>query len=180
MVIPKEKRETIILLHQSGLSTKEIVAKHLASSRTVYRLIKQFKETKSTVAKTAPGRRRLSSARQDRALVRHSLRERTASSPELALQWERDGVHASARTVRRRLFVNGLPSRRAAKKPLLTAKNIKDRLAFCRKYQYWTAEQWCKVIFSDESPFPLFGTFGKASFDDEQARDSTGIVSFQR
>ena len=133
MVISKAKRETIIHLHQSGLSTKEIVAKRLASSRTAYRLIKQFKETKCTAVKKAPGRKRLSSARQDRALVRHSLRERTASSSELVSEWERDGVHSSARTVRRRLLDNGLASRRAAKKPLLTAKNIRDRLAFRRK-----------------------------------------------
>ena len=43
----------------------------------------------------------------------------------------------------------------------LSKKNIKDRLKFCRKYKDWTAEDWCKVIFSDEAPFTLFGTSGK-------------------
>uniref|UniRef100_A0A4W4G5F6 BTB domain-containing protein n=1 Tax=Electrophorus electricus TaxID=8005 RepID=A0A4W4G5F6_ELEEL len=52
-------------------------------------------------------------------------------------------------------------SRRAAKKPLLSKKNIKDRLTFCRKYRDWTAEDWGKVIFSDEAPFRLFGTSGQ-------------------
>lgn len=162
MVIPKEKRETIILLHQSGLTIKEIISKQLATPRTVYRIIKQFKETKSVAVKTSSGRRRLSSSRQDRSLIRHSLRDRTASSSELAQEWKRDGVEASTRTVRRRLFDNGLASRRAAKKPLLTPKNVKDRLAFCRKYEGWTTEQWGKVMFSDESPFPLFGPCGKS------------------
>ncbi len=56
---------------------------------------------------------------------------------------------------------NSLVSRRAAKKPLLSKKNIKDRLKFCRKYKDWTAEDWCKDIFS-EAPFRLFGTSGKS------------------
>ena len=52
-------------------------------------------------------------------------------------------------------------SRRAAKKPLLSWKNIRDRLIFCKKYKDWTPEDWGKVIFSDEFPFGLFGTSGK-------------------
>ena len=49
----------------------------------------------------------------------------------------------------------------AAKKPLLSRKNIRDRLIFCNRYRDWTAEVWGKVIFSDESPFRLFGASGK-------------------
>ena len=62
-------------------------------------------------------------------------------------------MSASARTVRQRLLEDGLVSRRAAKKPLLSRKNIRDRLIFCKRYWDWTAEDWGKVIFSDESPF---------------------------
>jgi hypothetical protein len=47
---------------------------------------------------------------------------------------------------------DGLVSRRAAKKPILSRKNIRDRLIFCKRRD-WTAEDWGKVIFSDESPF---------------------------
>lgn len=48
-------------------------------------------------------------------------------------------------------------------KPLLFKKNIKDRLKCCRMCKDWTAEDWCKVILSDEAPFWLFGTSGKCS-----------------
>jgi hypothetical protein len=34
-------------------------------------------------------------------------------------------------------------------------------LIFCKRYRDWTAEDWGKVIFSDESPFQLFGASGK-------------------
>ena len=58
-------------------------------------------------------------------------------------------------------FGDGLVSRGAAKKPLLSRKNIRDRLVFCKRYRDWTAEDRGKVIFSDESPFRLFGASGE-------------------
>jgi hypothetical protein len=48
---------------------------------------------------------------------------------------------------------DGLVSRRAAKKPFLSRKNIRERLIFCKRYRDCTAEDWGKVIFFDESPF---------------------------
>lgn len=88
------------------------------------------------MAKPAPERKRISSDRLDKALqVRYFLLERIAGSNKLAQKWQVNEVNASARTVRRRFFNKGLAARRAAKKPILTPKNITDRLAFCRKYK---------------------------------------------
>ena len=44
-------------------------------------------------------------------------------------------------------MADGLVLRRAAKKPLLSRKNIRDRLIFCKRYRDWTAEDWGKVHF---------------------------------
>ena len=88
------------------------------------------------------------------------------------------GVSASARTVRRRLLEGGLVSRKTAKKPLLSKKNIRDRLTFCRKYRDLTAAAWCKVIFSDEAHFRLFATFGKNyCLEKERCFSSKGMGS---
>jgi hypothetical protein len=46
----------------------------------------------------------------------------------------------------------------AAKKPLLRKKNVKERLAFAKKYAKWTVEQWSKVLWTDETKIELFGT----------------------
>ncbi|ROL42715.1 E3 ubiquitin-protein ligase ubr3 [Anabarilius grahami] len=140
---------------------KDIVATKIAPKSTIYRFIKNFKERGSILVKKASGRPRKSSKRQDRLLKRIQLRDRSATSAELAQEWQQAGVSASARTVRRRLLEDGLVSRRAAKKPLLSTKNTRDRLIFCRKYSEWTSEDWGKVIFSDEAPFRLFGASGK-------------------
>ena len=56
-------------------------------------------------------------------------------------------------------FSTNLKSFRPAKKPKLSAKNIADRLAFCQKYQGWSAEQWRSVIFSDETLVSQFYAF---------------------
>lgn len=162
MVLSKEKRQAIIAMHQSGMKCKDIVANGIATRSTIFRIIKQFKETGDTRAKKSSGRPRLSNTRQDRLLIRSQLKDRTSSSATLAETWNEAGVSASTRTVRRRLFDSGLKSRRAAKKPFLSRKNISDRLKFCRKYKDWTVEDWGKVIFSDEAPFRLFGASGKS------------------
>ncbi|ROL53202.1 Transposable element Tcb2 transposase [Anabarilius grahami] len=161
MVTCKETCAAIIGLHKNGFTDKDIVATKIAPKSTMYRFIKNFKERGSILVKKASGRPRKSSTRQDRLLKRIQLRDRSATSAELAQEWQQAGVSASARTVRRRLLEDGLVSRRAAKKPLLSKKNIRDRLIFCRKYSEWTAEDWGKVIFSDEAPFRLFGASGK-------------------
>ena len=51
-------------------------------------------------------------------------------STELAQEWQQGGVSASAHTVRQSLLEDDLVSRRAAKKTLLSRKNIRDRLIF--------------------------------------------------
>lgn len=161
MVTCKETRAVIIALHKKGFTGKDIAASKIAPKSTIYRIIKNFKERGPIVVKKASGRPRKSSKRQDRLLKLIQLRDRGTTSAELAQEWQQAGVSASARTVRRRLLEDGLVSRRAAKKPLLSRKNIRDRLIFCKRYRDWTAEDWGKVIFSDESPFRLFGASGK-------------------
>uniref|UniRef100_A0A4W5Q7D4 Transposase Tc1-like domain-containing protein n=1 Tax=Hucho hucho TaxID=62062 RepID=A0A4W5Q7D4_9TELE len=160
MVTCKETRAAIIALLKKGFTGKDIAANKIAPKSTIYRIIKNFKESGSIVAKKASGRPRKSSKRQDRLLKLTQLRDLGTTSTELAQEWQQAGVSASARTVRRRLLEDGLVLK-AAKKPLLSRKNIRDRLIFCKRYRDWTADDWGKVIFSDESPFRLFGASGK-------------------
>ena len=46
-------------------------------------------------------------------------------------------------------------SYRAKVKPLITEKNRKDRLSFCREYRGWSLGQWRAVLWSDESTFSV-------------------------
>src|SRR5579863_9446168 len=67
----------------------------------------------------------------------------------------------SAMTVRNCLKEAGLKSFPKAKKPLLTKRHIRQRLAFARKYQHWTVEDWKRVIWSDETKINRLGSDGR-------------------
>ena len=49
----------------------------------------------------------------------------------------------------------------ARKKPLITEINARARLNYALSKRHWTAGQWLKVMWSDESPFSLFPKCGK-------------------
>ncbi|ROL44260.1 Collagen alpha-1(XXI) chain [Anabarilius grahami] len=139
---------------QPGPAGADVSSAHIENQRIIYRIIKNFKERDSAAVKKASGRPSVQQV-PGRLLLRNQLRDRVTTSAELDQFWQQEGVmhlHSEAKTLDKSLV-----SRRAAKKPLLSKKNIKDRLKFCRKYKDWTAEDWCKVIFSDEAPFRLFG-----------------------
>ena len=104
MVTCKEIRAVIIALHKKGFTGKDIAASKIAPKSTIYRIIKNFKESGSIVVKKASGRQRKSSKHQDRLLKLIQLWDRGTASTELAQEWQQAGVSASAHTVRRRTF----------------------------------------------------------------------------
>ena len=111
MVTCKKTCAVIIALHKKGFPAKDIAASKIAPKSTIYRIVKNFKESGSIVVKKASGRPRKSSKRQDRLLKLIQLQDRGTSSTELALEWQQAGVSTSARTVRRKLLKDGLVSR---------------------------------------------------------------------
>lgn len=128
MVTCKEICAVIIALHIKGFPGKDIADSKIAPKSTIYQIIKNFKESGSIVVKKASGCPRNSNKHQDCLLKLIQLRDQGTTSAELAQEWQQAGMSASARTVRRRFLEDGLVSRRAAKKPLLSWKNIRDRL----------------------------------------------------
>jgi hypothetical protein len=87
----------------------------------VYRTIKGFQTTGNHADTQRPGRPRSSTVRDDRLLIRQSLRNRPDTVPSLRISWRRHGIHVSNTTTRRRLQAAGLFGRVATRKPLLTA-----------------------------------------------------------
>jgi len=104
--------------------------------------------------KPKSGRPRKTLKATDTLLRREVMKQPDITSAELKKLNPQVLGNVSQRTIRRRLQVDlNLPSRKAARKPLLTPLMKTKRLAFANKYQHWTPEQWSSVMFSDESTF---------------------------
>ncbi|KAH7984343.1 hypothetical protein HPB52_019571 [Rhipicephalus sanguineus] len=61
------------------------------------------------------------------------------------------GLKVSPTTVNLRLAEAGLKKRVACRKPLLLELNQSKRLQFAKDHEGWTAIEWERVVFSDES-----------------------------
>jgi transposase len=158
------KRAQVHLLHTDGLSQRQIANRLGVSRGAVRRCIDRLKEDNSESpsykSRQRSGRPRATSTRTDISIIKCAKRSPRASSVKIQSQLPLDS-RVSTRTIRRRLFNAGLKSRRPAKKPLLTKKNVRDRILFCRKYKQWSSDQWENVMFSDESTFTQFYAFSR-------------------
>ena len=121
--------------------------------------LKCIAEKKSFSPRKRSGLPRVMSPLTVHTIRREAVKNPTLSSTSIVAQ---TGCRASSRTVRRRLLVDfKLASRRPAKKSTLSAKNIRDTIAFCHKYKNWTEDQWINVMFSDESTFSQFSSYDR-------------------
>ena len=123
------------------------------SRRTIQALIKKHRETGKVEDRPGRGRKKLTTPRQDRIIIKESLRDRRKTSKQMARELETDfGISLSSRTVRRRLQGSGLKYCRAKKKPLLTAAARRKRLLWAKENRN---RDWGRVLFSDESRYSL-------------------------
>jgi hypothetical protein len=86
-----------------------------------------------------------------RYLIAHPFKTAKELKNEVA-GWSHVSVRSIQDICKKRL---GMPSRCAAKKPLLTDKMVRKRMSFCKKHRSWSKQDWEDVMFSDESTFRL-------------------------
>ncbi|GFT38050.1 transposable element Tc1 transposase [Trichonephila clavipes] len=121
------------------------------------RVSKQWTDEGRTARKSGSGPRNVTSAPDDRRLVRMAQSDRTASSRQLAAQWSTaTGVSLCASSIQRRLLQRGL----RARIPLYTQNHHHLRLQWANVHRSWRAD-WKQVVFSDESRFNLWHHDGR-------------------
>ena len=134
-----EQRAQIKILDQQKLSTRKISTIMNIPHTIIAYTLRRTKENQSLRPRKRSGHPLVTLATADRQLDRLAVQHPTWSSAAIAAQ---ASSRMRARTVRRRLVDDfDLHSRRPARKPRLSAKNIRDRMAFCRKYKHWTEDQ---------------------------------------
>lgn len=145
------ERGQIVLLHSQNMTLAAIARKIKCSRCAIRTTITRYRETGMFTNKRRSGRKRSTTARQDRLLQRISLGDRQKTSKDLSSELlVQHGISISAQTVRRRLSNVGLRGCKARHKPLLTEEHKKKRLLWANQHRNWSADDWAKVMWSDE------------------------------
>ena len=135
----KAERIRIQVLHEEGLSCRQIARRVRKSPAGIAALLQKLRQTGSVRDRCRTGRSRVTTARDDRNLCRMSLRDRKKTAVKLHQQWTNGGaVTASVRTTCRRLLDHGLRSCKARKKPLIKPNQKRKRLAWAHRHKKWT------------------------------------------
>ena len=151
------QRAQIVALHGQNLSERQISAQMGCSKTAVHQAIAKYQQGGSYADKKRTGRPCVTTAREDNVMRRTVVRSSTSLMKKIRAELLRRGRRISHMIVSKRLSKEfNLKLYKAAKKPRLTAAMKAKRLQFANNHQHWTAEQWGKVLFSDESTFQQF------------------------
>ena len=157
-LVDTEKARAIAMIEQ-GVPVTQIAADLKISRQAIYNLIKAARSLpKGAISRRRQGTggKRKTPRRTDALLKCEVLANPMFTAASLKKKHPELLEKVSIRTIQHRLQKDlGLPCRRAAKKPLLTANMKKKRLQFCNKYKSWTSTDWRNVMFSNESTFRL-------------------------
>ena len=150
---PQQREQAIGRLHV-GQPARVIVNDFNCNVRTIERLRVRYIATNSTNDRPRCGRPQVTTARQNRLMVRQHLRNRFTRATETARQTV--GTHQrpiSADTVRHRLVASNLGCYRPARGSVLTPRHRQERLQWALQRQNWRYQQRRNDIFSDESRY---------------------------
>ncbi|XP_068250643.1 uncharacterized protein [Palaemon carinicauda] len=144
-----ENHVRVIQLHEEGLKTRIISEKTGVNQRTVQRIIRKFIESGSKEVPRAvksPGRPLIISERGLRVLGRAIEANPTLTARQLKQANPQAVAGASVRNVQHHLKRDLHYTKvKARKKPLITAKQKKDRLNFARSYKDWDLAKWRQI-----------------------------------
>ncbi len=122
-------------LHKEG-KPRTFIAKEVGCSQSA---VSKHVNRKLSGRKTF-GRKRCTTNRENRSLMRIVKQNRFKNLGELYKEWTKAGVKASRATTHRRIKEFGYSCRQR-------------HLTWAKEKKNWTVAQWSKVLFSDESKF---------------------------
>ena len=154
-------RKEIEVLSKEGKSVRENSTTAWSKS-TVQDTLGKIKKHGVLKCLSRSGRKRNTAPRIDQTILTLVENSVKPNATDIAKQLrELELVNISPRTVRNRLHQYDLYGRALAKKRLLTKRYISKRLAFAKKYQNWTVDDWKKVLWLDETKICLNGSDGR-------------------
>jgi len=118
-------------------SISELAILFSLSKSSVHNIVEKNNNLGTVADLPRSGRPRISTARDDRCLIRHALRNHFHTSATLKHLW---AIQCSRRTIRRRLLSAGLRGCISTMKPPLTVLHRKQRLEWCKLHENWTVD----------------------------------------
>ena len=150
------QKTTIDTLHKEGKTQKVIAKEAGCSQRSVSKQI-----NRAAKGRKRCGRKPCTNNRDNRTLERIVKQSPFKNVGEIHKEWTAAGVSASRTTMHIRMQDMGFSCRIPCVKPLLNKRQRQKRLAWAKDKKDWTAAEWSKVMFSDESQFCIsFGNQG--------------------
>lgn len=153
----------IIAAFQNLNSQKMIAKKYKLHPSFVSRTINDYNKRGSVLRKPGSGRR-LSLNKGDLLFLEREITMNPiiGSTKLKEVLNEHRGLTVTDRTVRNALTKMGFNGRRRAKKPLLSRKNIDDRMRLSKIWYYNSEEYLKSIVWSDETKINLFESDGIA------------------
>lgn len=150
-------RRRIILLHESGNSTRQISRMLLVPQSTVSDLIRHHSATGSTSTNRAGrcGRPPRVNLRTRRMLARYSIANPRSSARQVMHAFGGECPQMSLRHMQRQLKLGGAIPYRPLKSPTLNTQQRQARYQWCLDHRDWSVADWGEVIFSDECSFAI-------------------------
>lgn len=149
---PQIKR-LVLQKHREGMSLRSISSDLHMPKSTVHDIIRRNTTESHRIGRC--GRRRILSVADERLLARCSSRDPRMTARQLQNEAGNTFLNVSLSTIQRSLNRSGLLAYRPVAAPSLSSQQRQTRLVWARKYIHWSPQDWCNVVFSDESAFDI-------------------------
>jgi len=144
------KHGQIVGMRRVG-ATFPIIAEELVVTVDAARQVwNRYQKTSTCYTARRPGRPKILTERDTRHLKRYMTHDRETRRESLNEIITNLNFNASSDTLYRTLKSLGIGHRIERKRPYLSKIQKATRLAFVKMYIHWTAEEWRRVIFTDE------------------------------
>lgn len=144
----------IIGMFKGGATVKTVMEETGLKRRQVFQLKAELKKDEAFAErKPGSGRKRKTTSRVDRAIVKSARSPDSPSADQIRVELLSKDITVCERTVRRRLHESGNRRCVCTLKPWVCERNRMKRLKFAKKNVNLSIDDWKKVIWSDESKF---------------------------
>jgi transposase len=152
-----DQRVAAIALHEAEHDEEDISNRMDVDKRTIHDWIKRYPTDTSLSDHKRSGRPPLINDNDRSSIIRLSMEigedSKKKYSTVKAIQNIME-ITCSPRTISRVLAKAGIFGRVRRKSIPLTVEHCADRLSFAKAFEDWTADDWSKVLFADETIFP--------------------------